>query len=143
MVKSRKVHKLEVEPDFSFVLIGVSSHESDYKLIWALNSKLELKLARGANLVIPDTKTELNQEFSCYYGQSKEGNFQIHLLSNKSENGFLIPELGNIDYFLKLTGEVYDLHKKKILDGLKETGLVLATFLIQPDTLKSKSRLVF
>jgi hypothetical protein len=143
MVKSRKVHKLEVEPDFSFILIGISSHESDYKLIWSLNSKLELNLSRGPNLVFADPKSEQNQEFSCYYGESKEGDFQIHLLSNKSENGFLIPELGNIDYFLKLTGEVYDLHKKKILDGLKETGLVLATFLIQPDTLKSKSRLVF
>jgi hypothetical protein len=143
MAKSRKVHRLEVEPDFSFILIGISSHESDYKLIWALNSKLELKLSRSSNLVFTDPKSEQNQEFSCYSGESKEGDFHIHLLSNKSDNGFLIPELGNIDYFLKLTGEVYEMHKKKILDGLKETGLVLATFLIQPDSLKSKSRLVF
>jgi hypothetical protein len=143
MVKGKKIHKLEVDPDFSFILIGVSSHESDYKLIWSLNSKLDLKLSRESNLVIVDPKLEHNPEFSCYHGESKEGDFHIHLLSNKSEHGFLIPELGNIDYFLKLTGEVSDLHKKKFLDGLKETGLVLATFLIQPDTLKSKSRLIF
>jgi hypothetical protein len=143
MAKSRKVHKLDVEPDFSFILIGISSHESDYKLIWALNTKLELKLSRVSNLVITDPKSKQVLEFSCYNGDSKEGDFHIHLLSNKCENGYLVPELGNIDYFLKLTGEVYDLHKKNILDGLKETGLVLATFLIKPENLKSKSRLVF
>jgi hypothetical protein len=102
-----------------------------------------LKLARIPNLVITDSKTGMNQEFSYYAGESKEGDFQIHFLANKCESGFLIPELANIDYFLKLTGEIYDLHKQTILDGLKETGLVLATFLIHPDSLKSKSRLVF
>lgn len=132
-----------MEPDFSFILIGIASHESDYKLIWALNSKLELKLSRGSNLVFTDPKSGQNQEYSCYFGESKEGDFHIHLLSNKSENGFLIPELANIDYFLKLTGEVYELHKNKILDGLKETGLVLAAFLIQPESLKSRGRLIF
>ena len=143
MAKSRKVHRLEVEPDFSFILIGISSHESDYKLIWALNSKLELNLSRHPNLNISDAKSGLNLEFSYYFGESREGDFHIHFISNKTENGFLIPELGNIDFFLKLTGEVYELHKNKILRGLKETGLVLATFDIQPDSLKSKSRLVF
>jgi len=143
MAKSRKVHKLEVEPDFSFILIGISSHESDYKLIWAINSKLDLKLSRIPSLVITDPKTGLNQEFSYYSGESKEGDFQIHFLANKCESGFLIPELANIDYFLKLTGEIYELHKQTILDGLKDTGLVLATFQIQPETLKSKGRLVF
>ena len=143
MAKNRKVHRLEVEPDYSFILIGISSHESDYKLIWAINAKLELKLSRIPNLVIADSKTGLNQEFSYYSGESNEGDYQIHFLSNKCESGFLIPELGNIDYFLKLTGEIYDQHKKTILEGLKDTGLVLATFLIQPESLKSKGRLVF
>jgi len=143
MAKSRKVHKLEVEPDFSFILIGISSHESDYKLIWAINAKLELKLSRIPNLVISDPKSSLTQEFSYYSGESREGDFQIHFLANKCDSGFLIPELGNIDFFLKLTGEIYDQHKKTILDGLKDTGLVLATFQIQPETLKSKGRLVF
>jgi hypothetical protein len=143
MAKNRKIHRLEIEPDFSFILIGISSHESDYKLIWALNTKLELKLSRVSNLLIDDPRLPAIAEFSCYEGVSREGDFHIQLLSNKSENGFLIPELGNIDYFLKLTGEVYEIHKKQILDGLKDSGVILATFLIDPSGLKSKARLVF
>ena len=37
---SKKVHKLKIDTRFPFRTIGISCHENDYRLIWAVNAKL-------------------------------------------------------------------------------------------------------
>ena len=34
----KKVHKLKIDTQFPFQIIGISSHENDYRLIWAVNT---------------------------------------------------------------------------------------------------------
>lgn len=143
MAKSRKIHKLDITQDYSFGLIGISCHENDYKLSWAINAKLKLNLSRIANLVITDPKTAVASEFSRYSGENELFACAFCLLSNRSEHDFLVPELKKIDYFLKLSGEYTPADLQSLADKLKETTSVLAIFLLQADKLKSRDRLVF
>jgi len=52
MMMKKRLHKLAVEPDYRFFLIGISSHENDYHLCWAINQKLNLNLQKRANYVL-------------------------------------------------------------------------------------------
>jgi len=45
-------HTLKIEYDFDFVLIGISSHEKDYRICWALNNVLGLDLTKKNSLEI-------------------------------------------------------------------------------------------
>lgn len=143
MSKNRKIHKLDLEQDYSFGLIGISSHENDYKLSWALNARLKTNLAKSANLVLPEPKSGLEQEFSHYTCDQSPWPCHFHLISNRSENGYLIPELQKIDYFLKITGEFATQDLTSILGKIKDSGAVLAIFNLDASGLKSRDRLIF
>ena len=54
-----KKHLLEIEYDYDFVLIGISSHEKDYRVCWALNNKLGLELVKTEPFEIKDKKMSL------------------------------------------------------------------------------------
>ena len=143
MSKTRKIHKLDLEQDYSFGLIGISSHENDYKLSWALNAVLKINLAKTGNLTFFESKSQLEQEFSHYTCDQSAWSCHFHLISNRSENGYLIPELKKIDYFLKITGEFTSQDITSILGKVKDSGVVLAVFNLEAAGLKSRDRLVF
>ncbi len=143
MSKNRKIHKLDLEQDYSFGLIGISSHENDYKLSWALNAGLKINLAKAGNLILVEPKSQVEQEFSHYTCDQSSWSCHFHLISNRSDKGHLIPELKKIDYFLKITGEFTTEDITSILAKIKDSVGVLAIFNLEVAGLKSRDRLVF
>lgn len=140
---SKKVHKLNLEPEYSFKLIGISSHENDYRLSWALNNHLNIELTKNPDLEILNHKFAERQNFSLYSFEDEDTFLKYNLLSNTCDNGFLIEEMKNIDFFLQVFGEVPDSFMDSLNKQLKSVDVITATFIIDPNNLKSKSKLIY
>ncbi len=141
-ILKKKTHKLSVETGGDSILIGISSHENDYRLSWAINKHLGINLIRAENLIVYNEKFDVEQEFSLFVYEDEDSMLKYNLISNKCDNGYFIPELSNIDFFLQIQGEVYNNYTRNLLDKLKRIYIITAAFEIDPSSLKSKKRLI-
>ena len=139
----KKSHKLIVEDDFSFFLAGISSHENDYRLSWAINTHLKMALKRMDNLQIHNPRIKQDQEFSMYQYDDPETLMHYNLIDNRCDNGFLLEEMKNIDYILKITGEADKNFMVHLITKLKKIDIITTAFIINPAELKSRKKLLF
>ena len=136
-------HTLELEYDFSFVLIGISAHEKDYRICWAINNHFGLNLIKVEPLEIKDKKQNDPSLFSLFICDRSDEFLEYIVVANRSEKGLLIPEQKQMDYFFMIRGEVTEELAEDALQKMKETGLVQTAVRINAATLKSKQNLVF
>ena len=87
------------EDYLNFELIGINSREKDFRLAWFLNKDMRWSLERMKPYIL-ETK-EQNSEHELFKFVSEENHFTIHLISNRSLQGALIPEYAQIEYLLK------------------------------------------
>ena len=111
-------------------LLGISSHENDYRLSWAANRQLKLSLRKSDNILIKASDSE-NLEFSVFQYTDEGNSCKMNLISNRCPNGFLIRELKNIDFFLQIFGEIPVGYMEEITAKLKSIDIVSAIFEIQ------------
>lgn len=140
---AKKLHKLVVKDDFHFLLIGISSHENDYRVSWAINTQLKMAFKRSENLQIHNPRTTDVQEFSLYQYTDCETQMQYDLFSNRCDNGFLLEEMKNIDYLMKVTGDFNKNFPGQLINKLKKIDILTTAFEINPHSLKSKKKLIF
>ena len=134
---------LEVEYDFDFILLGISCHEKDYRISWALREKLGVDLCRGEDLEINTRKAGESGTYVVFESFSEDNDSSIFLVANRCESSFLIPEHKSCDYFLIARGG-YDLgDQTEMLQKIKEIPFVLTAFVIEPQSLKSRQNLIF
>jgi len=134
---------LNVEYDFDFFLLGISCHEKDYRLSWALNNSLHIELAKENDLQIDAKKNSKPLMHSIFTFDNEQEYRQYYLISNRGSNGFLVPEQKQADYFLLIKGSLMTEDKPSIIKRVKETSMVLTAFEIDPNQLKSKENLLF
>lgn len=159
-------HTLEIQYDYDFVLIGISSHEKDYRLCWALNNKFGLELIKVDPLEIKGKKQETPSFFSLFTFDNPDSFLEYTVVANLSEsksgsiketdlfgsqikshshdeNEFLIPEHKQLNYFFVVKGEVEETTVQTMVKQLKEIDMVLTAIPIDVSQLKSKHNLVF
>jgi hypothetical protein len=132
-----------VEDDYNFLLVGISSHENDYRISWAFNTQLKMALKRTHNLQIHNPRVNEIQEFSIYRYTDSETLLQYELLSNRCDNGFLLEEMKNIDYILKISGDASKNFLVQLVNKIKKIDIITTAFEIDPQSLKSKKKLIF
>lgn len=135
--------KLEIEYNYDFALIGIASHEKDYRICWAINNKLGFDLKKTDDLEIKDKKQTDATFFSLYLYENEEQYSEYYIISNRSSNGMLIPEQKQVDYFLMIRGSVTEEQVSKIVKLLRELSMVLTAYEIDPNQLRSKQNLLF
>jgi len=138
-----KKHLLEIEYDYDFILIGISSHEKDYRICWALNNKLNLELTKADPLEIKDKKQAEESGFSLFICERPDDFMEYLIIANRSEKGLLIPEQKQMDYFFVIKGEMDNERVENIISKIKEINFVLTAVRIDPSVLKSKQNLIF
>ena len=158
-------HTLEIEYDFDFVLIGISSHEKDYRFCWALNKKLGLELVKNESLEIKGKKQTTPSYFSFFTFDDEDQYTEYSVVANfseskalavkedntlfaaepsrESENEYLVPEQKQMNYFLIIRGEWDDEEVEELLKQVREIDIVLTAVRIDAKSLKSKQNLVF
>jgi hypothetical protein len=136
----KKVHRLSGTISNHYKLLGISSHENDYRLSWAVNRKLGLNFQKAENIIVSRIYNETEKlEFSLFRFIKEDGVLKINLISNRCPDGFLIREMKNIDYFLQVFGDDTQAFISHIVTGLKSVDIISAVFEI-PDTVLKNTR---
>lgn len=110
--------KLDIEPE-AYSIIGISSHENDYRLSWSINEQMKLSLVQNKSM-----KAVEGKEFTCF--THEDDNQTIILISNRCENGFLFEKYKNFDFILKLYPELDEAETAEWLSNLKKVPLISA-----------------
>lgn len=136
-------HKLEVDYEYDFILVGISSHEKPHRVAWGVNQSLSLDLARTDSYMISLKKSEPVSEFIRFSWDHPDFEATYTLLSNKGTHGLLVPEQHQADYFLLAEGPFTAEDEQEIISGLRTIGFILMAYRIDPQVLKSKQNLIF
>mgnify|MGYP003564690627 CR=1 FL=1 len=137
----KRLHKLNVTASSDSSVIGISSHENDYRLSWAINNQLGYRFSRADNLELYNDRISESQVFSVYSYSEEEYEIKYYLVSNTSQNGFLLPELRNVDYIFLVQGEISQREFDSVLDQLKKIEIINLAFEISNLSPKSMEKL--
>lgn len=132
---------LSFDEDYEFTLVGISCHSKDYRLCWEINNILNIDLIRTEDLEIQ--KKGILNSHSFYEFIDEDNHLEYFLISNKAENGYLIPEQKRVDFFLMAKGNISNNHTNDIICKINTLSLVLTSFSLDPTQLKSKQNLLF
>tara|TARA_Y100000589_G_scaffold116586_1_gene110502 strand:- start:14191 stop:14583 length:393 start_codon:yes stop_codon:yes gene_type:complete len=125
---------LRVNLDTSFSLLGISCHLKDFRFAWTINKYLQLDFKKSK----PYTK-EKNQEFSHY---AQELDLEtIYLFANKSQNGFIVTKMKQVDYWMLFKNTLDERAKQHYLTKIRDIDSVLAVF--EEENKKIKEYFVF
>ena len=130
---------LDVEIEYNFSLIAISSNQKSHSLCWAINKDLDSKLTLDSNYVVR-SKSHVT-EFRKY--RSEVDGFSFVLLCNKNQNMRLVPELPTVDYFIKFYPDELALSVEEMTSRLRKLKMVQAIFMIDINGLKSKQTFIF
>jgi hypothetical protein len=134
-----KVIKLNIKPDFDFILIALISSEPLYRVSWLINEHFNTQLKEAEPIHIIVKKREINQSFQRFAFVNDTETY--YLVSNKSKNGVLIEEQKHVDFWLKIESlnqtAPFDLVKN--IKSIKDINLA---FVVDPNSLKSKQKLI-
>ena len=103
-----KKHKLDLAMEEDFCLLGIVVDEPDYNLCWMINRALELNLEKQDDLNLYHRKGDTDQLFSLFSFEDEECLLTYRVIGNRTENGYFLEEIRNIDYLVHIQGEIYE-----------------------------------
>jgi hypothetical protein len=137
----KKVHKLKDQHQEAIQLIAIASHQSDYRLSWALNQKLNWNLQKTDDLKIHNPKSSQEQRFNIY-SYINTHHQTMYLIANKSSDGFLFPSMTNIDFLLKADGLTdSDIHL--MITRIRQIDFVITAFRLENLNSKDRKKIIF
>ena len=101
-----KKHKLDMAIEEDYCLLGVVSDEPDYKLCWLINQSLGTNFEKQDDLRLYHKKRNEDQEFSHFLFEDEEAMITFRIIKNRSDNGYYLEELKNLDYLIHIQGEI-------------------------------------
>lgn len=111
-------------------------------LAFKINRQTSKDFARIDDLSVP--RASLGYSFfSRYYYQVPESETDLFLLANKGTEGYLIPEMKNVDYFILIRNFMDQEDFDYLLGGLNRIPEVVVAAEVDPGKLKSKENLIF
>lgn len=131
---------LDVSYDYQFLLLGIICHSRDYRLGWFLNQKLGMDFERQENLKVFHKRKET--QHSCFVYSDAENHVLYHLIQNKSNEGFYLPESKIADYLLKVEDDG-NILISELSKNLKSIPIIQTVFEIEVEDLKNKELLIF
>lgn len=143
---ANKIIKFNFDPDYDFIVFALVSTIKEYKLAWHLNSITDMDFSKLDDIELTYSKEEAKYisnyvfytEYSC-----------VRILKNKLTDkdgetiGYLLPELKQFDYFLKIEGESFDEIAEDLPEKLKSLPCVQYFEKLKIENLKSKDNLLF
>ena len=62
------------------------------------------------------------------------------ILSNKCDNGIFINEVKNVDYLLKVTGDINEMQMAEYIKDINSVPEIITAFVIELNIIKDKSK---
>lgn len=152
-----KIHSFDFEYDHNYTLIGIHSTLEDFRIAYFLNKNLSTNLKQIEGLDFPSKKCS----FSLFIYENEATFTSWSLIANKhvfvdsvksynnnlfeeeSKTSFLISEKKQVDYFIKITGNINQDFLQNIIFKINNTHHIITSYIIDPYDLKSKNNLIF
>lgn len=153
-----KIHSFDFEYDHNYTLIGIHSTLEDFRMAYFLNKNLNTNLKRFKNdLDFPSKKCSFSlfiyENVSTFTSWSLIANkyvfinsvrsYDNNLFKEESKTSFLISEKKQVDYFIKISGNIDQIFLQNILSKINNTQNIITSYSIDPYDLKSKDNLIF
>lgn len=138
--------KLDVDYSYDFEIFGIVSSQKEYKFAYYLNKIFAWNLFKARDITFSTTKGKLqfsNFEFEFDYNKINLIKNKSHILETKGAKPYLLPELKDYDYILKLESEGNVFKSKFIFDKIKEIPNIVLARRIDLENLKYKENLIF
>ncbi|MHC5354256.1 IPExxxVDY family protein [Myroides sp. LJL115] len=157
-------YKLDDFDTDDYKLIAIhSSRKEDFKVVYTINTILDFYLERQPSDILIRTE-EGNARFSIFEYEDLDLHILWKVVSNKSfiqpdtdlvsplftgkkhaitKQGYLVPELKNVDYLIKIedADEFFDL--SKIIEKLNTVKIFSAAYELKQETIKYRKNLIF
>ena len=134
---------LKYELDLDFVLIALTVPLKDYRLCFIINKQLNVEFYRIEELSLQHNSSTAISYFSRYYYQYAQSETDFYLIANKGTDGFLIPEMKTVDYFIIIKNYLDEEDLSNFVTGLNKIPEVQVAIEVDPKKLKSKENLIF
>ena len=105
----------------AFTIIGISSHENDYRLSWSINEQTGLSFVQSESHTAVD-----GRDFTRFVHDDESR--ELALISNRCDNGFLLEKYKNFDFILKFDTELTPTELSAWMRDLKRVPLISAIF---------------
>ncbi|MCF6298055.1 MAG: IPExxxVDY family protein [Flavobacteriaceae bacterium] len=154
----QKIHSFDFEYNHDYTLIGIHSTLEDFRIAYFLNKNLNIYLNRfKEDLDFPS----INCSFSLFCYNDKVTFTTWSLIANKyifidnvsstnnnlfveeTKISFLISEKKQIDYFIKIDGNIDQKEMQNILLKINNTHKIITSYTVDPYQLKSRDYLIF
>lgn len=133
---------LKLSLDLDFVLIAITASLKDYTLCHKINKNLEFDFEKIEDHEVYYNVDEAPLAFSRYHFFVEEGEMDYYLVSNRNSEGFLIPEMNKVDFFIIIQQFIAKEDLDFILGRLNKLVDIQVAAQINPLKLKSKENLV-
>lgn len=141
-----KRNKLITELEFDFDLFGIVSQVKEYTLAWHLNQVRHFELLKGSDLEIElsDSSVLLISNY-----QYETDFIKVHLLRNKlvskgtQTNHWLLPELRQFDYLLKVENRLEEPTTADIINSVKKLEVIDYLLKLDINKIKFKENLLY
>lgn len=134
---------LKLDLDLDFVLVAITTQLKDYMFCFKLNKQLGVNFCKVDDLELSFSATDDPSYFSRYFYLLNESETELYILSNKGSEGFLIPEMKKVDFFLLIRNYIDEDDLKMLINGINKIQDVLVAAEVDPKKLKSKENLIF
>jgi len=141
MILNKKFLKFEI--DLDFVLIAVITSLKDYRICYLINKSLKFNFSKIPDLTVDSNQTNDKSFFSIYNYYREETKNDLFFISNKGSEGYLIPEMRKMDYFLMIKNYFSDSDTDEIISSLNKIPEIVTALKIDPKKIKSRENLLF
>lgn len=113
---------MAIEEDFC--LLGMVTDEPDYKLCWMINRSLRMNFEKQNDLKLFHKKIGEEQEFSNFQYEDEEAMITFRIIKNRTDKGYYLEELKNLDYLIHIQGEISTLKISNFMLSLGQLDTV-------------------
>lgn len=117
--------------------------EKPHRLAWFINQIYPYDFQRQNDYSLslsPDETSE--HEFPLFLFDDEENRLMYHLVANKSEGSYLIPEWKNFDYLILISGAIDFFNETEFKKSISKVPVIQLVYQLDAETVKSKNNLV-
>jgi hypothetical protein len=114
-----------------FTLIGISCHVKDYRISFLLNKHLGSDFLRMEDLKVALNNKKDPAEFSLYYYYDEDYFNTYYLVSNRSQEFVLAPEIKQVDFLMIVEGDFRKAKKDRLIKCIRNIPNVLMAYEIK------------
>ena len=124
------------------MLIAITASLKDYMLCHKVNTSLNFNFEKVEDHEVYFNVDEDPLTFSKYFFFVEQGEIEYYILNNRNAEGFLIPEMNKVDFFMIIHQYIDKEDLNFILTGLNKLADIQVAAQINPAKLKSNQNLI-